>query len=170
MNILDISLLVLLGGFGLYGFWFGIVHIVGAFLGLFIGAVAAGRLYVPASAWIEPYMGGNTNLAKVVAFFLVFVIVSKLAGLLFWFIEKIFKFITVIPFMKTFNRLLGAALGLVEGTLMLGLVVYFAARFPISAPFATLMHDSTVAGAILPIGAILAPLLPYAVRAAQSFM
>ena len=170
MNILDISLLVLLGGFVLYGFWFGIVQMIGAMAGVLIGAIAAGRLYGPVSVWLEPYMGGNTNLAKVVAFFVVFVVVSKLVGLIFWVIERIFKFITVIPFLKTFNRLLGAALGLLEGTLVLGLVVYFAARFPISAPFATLMNDSTVAHSILPIGTILAPLLPLAVRAAQSFM
>ena len=170
MNIVDISLLVALGGFILYGFWFGIIHMVGALLGVVVGAVAAGRLYLPVANWIAPLVGGNLNLAKIIGFTIVFILVNKLVGLLFWFIEKIFKFISVIPFLKTFNRLLGAALGLLEGTLVLGLVVYFASRFPVSAVSQTLMGDSSVAHALLPVGSILAPLLPLAVRAARSFM
>ncbi|MEY4745348.1 MAG: hypothetical protein RL272_1293 [Candidatus Parcubacteria bacterium] len=170
MNIVDVSLLVALGGFILYGFWFGIIHMVGSLLGVLVGAIAAGRLYVPAAHWIAPYVGGNDNLAKVIGFFVIFVLVNKLVGLAFWVVEKIFKFISVIPFLKTFNRLLGAALGLLEGTLVLGLAVYFASRFPIGAEFDALLGASSIAHALLPVGSILAPLLPLAVRAAQSFM
>lgn len=169
MNVLDISLLVALGGFVLYGFWFGIIHMVGALLGVVVGAVAAGRLYPLVAHWV-PFTGDNANLAKIIAFAVVFILVNKLVGLVFWVVEKIFKFISVIPFLKTFNRLLGAALGLLEGTLVLGLVVYFASKFPVSAAFDALMRDSTVAHALLPVGSILAPLLPLAVRAAQSLM
>lgn len=170
MNIVDVSLLVALGGFILYGFWFGIIHMVGSLLGVLIGAIAAGRLYVPVAHWIAPFVGSNENLAKIIGFFIVFVLVNKLVGLVFWIVEKIFKFISVIPFLKTFNRLLGAALGLLEGTLVLGLLVYFASRFPVSAAFDGAFGQSSVAHALLPVGSILAPLLPLAVRAAQSFM
>ncbi|HSD12429.1 MAG TPA: CvpA family protein, partial [Patescibacteria group bacterium] len=111
MNVVDISLLVALGGFVLYGFWFGIIHMVGALLGVVVGAVAAGRLYGPVAHWLLPFVGSNENLAKILGFFIVFVLVNKLVGLAFWIIEKIFKFISIIPFLKTFNRLLGAALG-----------------------------------------------------------
>ncbi len=170
MNIIDISLLVLLGGFVLYGFWFGIIHLIGSIVGLIVGAIVSGRMYGPVGAWLTPYVGGNANLGRVIAFFLVFVLVSKLVGLLFWIVEKIFKFISIIPFMKTFNRLLGAAFGLLEGTLALGLAVYFASRFPISEATEAALQGSKVAHALLPVGSILAPLLPLAVRAAQSFM
>ena len=169
MNVLDISLLVALGGFVLYGFWFGIIHMVGALLGVVVGAVAAGRLYPMVANWI-PFTGDNANLAKIIAFAVVFILVNKLVGLAFWVVEKIFKFIAVIPFLKTFNRLLGAALGLLEGTLVLGLVIYFASKFPAGAAFEMLMRDSPVAHALLPVGKLLAPLLPLAVRAAQSLM
>lgn len=170
MNVVDISLLVALGGFVLYGFWFGIIHMVGALVGVVAGALAAGRLYAPVANWVAPMVGDNANLAKIIGFVIVFILVNKLVGLAFWVIEKIFKFIAIIPFLKTFNRLLGAALGLLEGTLVLGLTVYFASRFPVSTGFDTLLADSTVAHALLPVGSILAPLLPLAVRAAQSFM
>ncbi len=170
MNFIDISLLVALGGFMLYGFWFGIVHLVGSMLGLVVATVVSGRLYGPVGAWITPHIGGNANLGRVIAFFAVFIVVGKLVGLLFWAVEKIFKFISVIPFVKTFNRLLGAALGLLEGTLALGLAVFFASRFPISAISEAALRGSSVAHTLLPVGSILAPLLPLAVRAAQSFM
>ena len=170
MNFIDISLLALLGGFVLYGFWFGIIHMIGSLLGMVVGTIVAGRMYGPVGAWLMPFVGGNANLGRVIAFFLVFVLVSKLVGLLFWVIEKIFKFISVIPFLKTFNRLLGAGFGLLEGTLGLGLAVFFASRFPISAVSEAALQGSKVAHALLPVGSILAPLLPLAVRAAQSFM
>lgn len=170
MNVVDISLLILLGGFVLYGFWFGIIHMVGALVGVVFGAIAAGRLYPLVAGWIAPLFGDSQNLAKVVAFIAIFVLVGRLVGLAFWVIEKIFKFIAIIPFLKTFNRLLGAALGLLEGTLALGLAVYFAARFPISANFEVLMRDSAVAKALHAVGAILAPLLPAAVRAVRSIL
>ncbi len=168
MNVIDISLLVLLGGFVLYGFWFGIIHMVGALIGVVFGAFAAGHFYGPVAAWMAPWFGSSQNLAKVVAFVLVFVLVNRLVGLAFWIVEKIFKFIAVIPFVKTFNRLLGAALGLLEGTLVIGLAVYFAARFPISGGFEALMKASSLAKAFAAVGAILAPLLPATVRAIQS--
>jgi uncharacterized membrane protein required for colicin V production len=170
MNTTDITLLVGLGGFVLYGLWFGVIHMVGAFAGIIIGAVAAGRFYEGVGSWIAPFVNGNVNLAKVIAFVLTFILINRLVGLAFWVVEKIFKIISVIPFLKTFNRLLGAALGLFEGTLVLGLVVYFASRFPVSAVADALLKDSQVAQALYPIGAMLAPLLPQAVRMLQSFM
>jgi len=170
MNVVDISLLVLLGGFVLYGLWFGIIHMIGSLVGVIFGAIAAGRLYAPVGEWLTPLIGGNANLGKIIAFFLVFIVVTKLVGLIFWIVEKIYKFIAVIPFMKSFNRLLGAAFGLIEGTLVLGLGVYFASRFPVSAVSEMWLRDSAVANALLPVGKILAPLLPLAVRALQSVM
>jgi len=170
MNSTDLTLLIGLGGFALYGLWFGIIHMVGAFAGVIVGAVAAGRLYEGVSTWISPFVGGNVNLAKIIAFVLTFILVNRIVGLVFWVIEKIFKIIAIIPFLKTFNRLLGAALGLFEGTLVLGLAVYFASRFPVSSVADALLRDSQVAQGLYPIGAMLAPLLPQAVRMLQSFM
>ncbi len=61
-------------------------------------------------------------------------------------------------------------MGFVEGVFVLGLVVYFASRFPVSTPATAMMQQSQLARALLPIGAALAPLLPKAVQAIQSFM
>lgn len=168
MTIVDVTLLIALGGFVLAGLWFGVIHMIGSVVGLVLGAFMAGRFYGSAAEIITPLTGGNVNLAKIIAFFALFILVTRLVGLLFHVIEKIFRFIAIIPFLKTFNRLLGAALGLIEGTFALGLLVYFAGKFPVSSAFGALMGDSQVARALNAVGKLLAPLLPKAVQAIRS--
>jgi len=170
MNIVDIVLLVVLASFILSGFWFGIIHMVGSLVGVLVGAWAAGHYYETLTPWISPWVGGNLNLARIIGFFILFVIVNRLFGVIVFIAEKIFKVIAVIPFLKTFNRLLGAAFGLIEGTLVLGLAVYFASRFPFTAAFEMSMRTSELAKALYNVGLILAPLLPQAVRAIQSVL
>jgi membrane protein required for colicin V production len=170
MNIVDIVLLVILAGFILSGFWFGIIHMVGSLVGLLVGAWAAGHYYEALAQWGGAWVGGNMNLARIIAFFVIFVIVNRLFGIVVFLAEKVFKIIAIIPFMKTFNRLLGAAFGLIEGTLVLGLAVYFASRFPYTASFELAMRGSELAKALNNVGLILAPLLPQAVRAIQSVL
>lgn len=168
MNVLDITLLVALGGFVLAGFWFGLIHMVGAFAGMIVGVWAAGHFNTQVSEWIVSVFGGNINLIRVLAFVLTYSIAARLVGVLFWFVEKIFGLITIIPFLKTFDRLLGAALGFVEGMLAIGLAVYFMGRFPISERFAELLHASQFAPKFQAVGSVLAPLLPDAIRILKS--
>jgi membrane protein required for colicin V production len=170
MTFIDIALLVLLGGFILAGFWFGVIHMVGSLVGLILGAVLAGRFYDDAALWAAPYLGGNSKLASILMFFLIFVLVTRLVGLLVLLADKVFKFVAIIPFLKSFNRLLGALFGLIEGTLVLGLVVYFAGRFPVNAAFEMALRNSQIARALNVIGTLLAPLLPKALRALQSVL
>lgn len=170
MTIIDISLLVLLGGFILAGFWFGVIHMIGSLLGLVFGALIAGRYYAGAASWAAPFLGGNTNLAGILMFFLIFVLVNRLVGVLFLVVDKVFKIVAIIPFLKTFNRLLGALFGLIEGTLVLGLAVYFAGRLPVNASFELALRASQVAKALNVIGTLLAPLLPKALQALQSVL
>lgn len=168
MNVIDITLVIVLAAFVLSGLWFGVIHMIGSVVGVLLGAVGAGYFYSPTSDYLLPLVGGNENLAKLLAFFGLFIVINRLTGLLFYFIEKIFNIIAIIPFLKTFNRLLGALLGLIEGTLILGLLVYFAGRFPYSESFAILLAESPIARGFNVIGSILAPLLPDAVRAIRS--
>lgn len=170
MSTVDIALIVLLGGFVLTGFWFGIVHMVGSIAGLALGAILAGKYYDVVANAIAPYLGNNANLGRVIGFFLVFVIINRLFGFLLHLLDKAIDFFAVIPFFKTFNRLLGAALGFIEGTLVLGLAVYFASRFSWSPAFAQQLQTSSLARAFVTVGAILIPLLPQALRALQSVL
>ncbi|MEK9152262.1 MAG: hypothetical protein AAB692_02755, partial [Patescibacteria group bacterium] len=60
--------------------------------------------------------------------------------------------------------------GLIEGTLVLGLAVYFSAKFPVSQQFGADLAASSLAKAVNGIGSILAPLLPAALQMMQSVL
>lgn len=167
MTYLDITFIIVLGGFVLAGFWFGFIHMVGSIIGLVVGAVAAGQFYPVVAGWLAPVIP-NQNAAKVIGFLLIFIILPRLIGLLFALADKIFKIIAVIPFLRTFNRLLGALLGLIEGTFLIGLAVWFIARFPFTAAFADVLRTSATARSFYSIGALLSLLLPGALKAMQS--
>jgi membrane protein required for colicin V production len=170
MNIVDIVILSMLGAFVLAGFWFGVIHMVGAIVGFFFGVWSAGHYYVSAGNWLAPYLGGNANLAKLIAFVFIFLIITRLFGLLMGIVNKIFKIIAIIPFLKTFNHLLGAAVGLLEGTLVLGLVIYFAAKYPINATFEMALRNSQLSHVFNSVGGLMSPLLPQAIKVMQSVL
>ncbi len=168
MTILDLILLLSVFAFVLAGLWFGFVHALGAVVGMVVSVLVAGRYY---DAWGTAASGiflGNINLARTVMFVLLMILVNRLIGLLFWLIEKIFKIVSVIPFMKTFNAILGGVLGFVEGVLVVGGALYIAARYPISAHFAAALSVSNVGVWLLQAFGILAPLLPHAVKELKS--
>jgi uncharacterized membrane protein required for colicin V production len=167
MNYLDFILVMVVGGVVLSGFWFGFVHVVGSLVGLIFGAVIAGRTYEMGALWLAPYIH-NANAAKFIAFILVYIIVSKVISLLFWLVERMFRFLTVIPFLRTFDRLLGAAFGLIEGTFLASLAIYFVARFPFSSVFADTMTSSLLARKFYVVGEALSVLLPGALKSLQS--
>ncbi|MFC1638972.1 CvpA family protein [Patescibacteria group bacterium] len=170
MTVIDIVLLIMLGGFTLAGLWFGVIHMIGSLIGLVIAVIVSGKLYAYVALVVAPIVGGNINVAKVLAFFGMFLIITRGIGLLVHLLEKAFKFAAIIPFLKTFEKLLGAALGLLEGTLFLGLLVYFTARFPISATFEDMLVESWMARGLNVVGSALAPLLPDAVQALRSVL
>jgi uncharacterized membrane protein required for colicin V production len=85
-------------------------------------------------------------------------------------LEKVFKIIAVIPFMKFGNRVLGAVLGLIEGSMVVGLVLYFSIRFPFGSVVESFLQGSRVAPILLTISSIIQPLIPEAIRSIQGLI
>lgn len=170
MNLFDIILIIALGGFVLYGLWFGLIHSLGVLVGTILGAFAAGQYYATAATWVQGLAGGSLNAWKVIMFLLIFTIGNRLVGLLFWMVERVFNVLTVIPFLKSINRLAGAVLGLLEGVLVIGLTLYVAERFPFGAWFLKFFPPSVVAKELIRLANILVPLLPEALRALKSLI
>jgi len=170
MTILDFILLIILFFFTFSGFWFGLIYSLGALVGTVAGVLVAGYYFEQLAGLINPIFMGNENLAKVVAFLLIFILVNRLVGLVFWLINKVFKVIAIIPFLKTINRLAGAVLGLLEGALVLGIVLVMIGRFPFSNFIIPAIESSKVAKWLIHIGKILVPLLPELVRQAKSYL
>lgn len=167
MPLVDGAILILLGGFVLFGLWFGFIHTLGALIGTIGGVFVASRLFEPIAQWIHGIAGGSLNFERVVAFLLILTIVDRLIGLAFWFVEKMFNFLTIIPFLKTINRLLGGLLGFVEGVLVIGLTLYFASRYPFP-PVGEYIASSGFATWLINAASVLVPLIPAAIRAIRT--
>ena len=168
LTILDLILILILFLFIAFGFALGLIHTIGALVGVVVGSYLAGVLYEPDGSWLEPFFLGNANTARIVAFIVIFVLINRLVGLVFWLVNKIFHLISIIPFTKSLNRLLGALFGFLEGSLVLGLSLYFISRFTISDWFAEVLLASKVAYWLIKMAAILTPLLPVLLRQLQS--
>lgn len=112
MAIIDIIFLVTISIFTLFGLWFGFIHTLGSAVGFFLGIFLASRFF--------DYYGGGIGF-KIFLFVAIFIIVGRLIGLLFYFLGKIIK---IIPFTTFINRVLGGALGFVEGILIVVGVVF----------------------------------------------
>lgn len=170
MTFLDLILVLSVFAFVMAGLWFGLIHSLGAVIGMVLSVLVAGRNY---EAWAMATKGlffGNENLARVVMFLLILILVNRLIGLVFWVIEKVFKIVAIVPFMKTFNALLGGALGFIEGVMVVGGALYIAARYPITAQFAETLSASAVGLWLVKAFGLFAPLLPEAIRTLKSIV
>ncbi len=168
MSIFDIVLLVIIGSFGLFGLWFGFVHTLGSLVGTVMGAYLASRYYEPVANWLIHTTGWGDNFSRVLVFIIVFIIINRLVGLIFWIIDKILSIITRLPFISSLNRMLGLVLGLFEGVLTLGLIFYFIERFPLSDKIMGYAAGSAVLPFVIPVASVLVPLLPEAIRMLKS--
>ncbi len=168
MTFLDLILILAVFAFVLAGLWFGLVHTLGALIGTVLSVLVAGRYY---DAWGKAAAGiffGNVNLSRTIMFVVIMILVNRLIGLVFWIIEKIFKVVSVIPLMKTFNSIFGGLLGFGEGVFVVGGALYIAARYPITATFGASLSNSSVGLWLLHAFGILVPLLPEAVKQLKS--
>ena len=152
------------------GLWFGLIHSLGALVGTIAGAFLAARWYEPVASWFSFLFGDHDNLARIVCFFILFIIIDRLVGLIFWIINKIFSVLTVIPFLKTINRLVGAIFGFLEGVLVLGLTLIFIKMYPLGDWFSGIVADSKVAEYLVRAGKLFLPLLPEMVKQVKDYV
>ncbi len=164
----DLSLLVIIGGFALAGFWFGFIHAAGSLIGTLVGAYVASRYYEFLAQWLIKITGWQGNMARVVMFIVAFLIISRLVGFLFWIIDRVLSIITRLPFISSLNRLLGLGLGFIEGIMTLGLFIYFVERFPVSTKLMTFIAESEITPRLRSVADVFIPLLPDALKLLKS--
>lgn len=164
MSFFDIILLIIIGGFALFGLWFGLVHTLGSLIGTVLGVYLAARFYAPVAAWLMHITGWNGNFSKVLVFILAFIIINRLVGLAFYFIDKLLSIVTRLPFIHSIDRLLGFAFGILEGAIVLGVSFYFINKFPLSPNFMNHVAASKVVPLCVAISSILWPFIPQAIK------
>ncbi len=171
MSWFDIVLLILLAGFLLGGLFKGIIRMVGQIIGLLVGAFIASHYYLAFYSWLDRWVDVNENLGKIIAFILLFILVAKLIDLGFLLLEKAFNIIAFIPGSRFINNILGAILGLAEGILFLGLIIFVISRYSfIDQFFGHEISRSVVAPWLIKAAEIISPLLPEALKALQSII
>ncbi|MBI5621759.1 CvpA family protein [Candidatus Falkowbacteria bacterium] len=166
MPLFDLILVIILGGFVMFGFWFGFIHTLGSLLGIVAGAFVAGHYYQGLASW-GSFIWGGGDLGYVIAFMIILIFVNRIVGLLFYVVDRIFEFLTIIPFLKTIDRLAGALLGFLEGAFTLGLVLFFLSRYPVNEWLSGQLVASTIAPWLVGMAQVLAPLLPEILRQLQ---
>ncbi|MFA4818548.1 MAG: CvpA family protein [Patescibacteria group bacterium] len=170
MTLLDLLLILTLFGFIWFGIWFGAIHMLGGLIGTVLGAYTAGQFTLPITLWLANSFGLGSLWIKLAVFILLFVITNRIVGFIFYLIDRIFKFVSVIPFLKTINRLAGAVFGLLEGMLVIGLTLYFASHLQLPLLFQMAIASSSVAAKLIGFAEILVPLLPDIIRQAKSYI
>ena len=161
--------MLLLAGFVFYGLFFGLIKTVGSLAGVVVGAGVASRVYLLVFGWLKNLAFGHDDIGKVVVFIICFVIINRVVCLIFALLDKAFKLISIIPFLKTINRLGGAALGLIEGGLVLGLLIYVIGRYPMAAGLlGSQLTKSQLVPFLLQCTEIIKPLLPELLKQLKS--
>lgn len=169
MTFFDLIILLILFGFIWFGFWFGLIHTLGGLLGIIFGAVLASRWYESVAQKFLSLFGGNIDLARVICFIILFIIIWRLVILLVGLIDKIFHFVAFIPFLKTINRLAGAIFGFLEGALIVGLILFFLTKFPVGG-LGELIANSDIAQFVIKIAKVLWPLLPVGLKEVKGLL
>jgi len=165
MNTLDYILLGVILLSALWGFRKGFLETLGGILGIIVATVIAGKFYL----LLGSFLGGN-NLSNFISFLVIFFIILKIVGLSFWILGKIFQLISIVPFLQSFDRLLGAVLGLLEGILVLTVVMYFLSKYPLNQWLLTQMQSSIITVLLLKASYIFMPLLPEAMKRIKSLI
>ena len=164
-TLIDVILILLVFSFVAIGFGLGLVRSIGALIGLIIGTYIAGRYFMSAADWLTPIFLGRELLSRVVAFILVFFIVNRLVVLIFYFFTKGLNVLSFIPFAKIINRLGGLILGLIEGVLTVGMMIYVIAKLmPNVDLIQNNFSNSRVAYFLVIVSGRLIILLPEALR------
>lgn len=124
-TFIDIILVIIILAFVFFGLFFGLIHTIGSLLTTLLALIIATHFSDEAFDTFGFILGGGET-ARVVAFIILSFVASRLLSLVLRFGGGLFYWFTYIPFAGTFNRMLGALFGLVEGVLIVGVVIFYA--------------------------------------------
>lgn len=155
MSILDWILIAWIVAAFFVGARLGLVYHLGSLIGLFIGLEIAGRIQQ-----ILTDQGEFGATVQFIVFTLIVIGVAIAIGFTAKVLDKMFKFISWIPFMKTINGLGGAIIAMAVDLLFTGTALYVLTHIPIADVFSQTIAESTIAQFLIQIGMWVALLLP----------
>ena len=135
------------------GFFYEIFSLAGVVVGYLLAACQYGRI----AGWFSPYTRAQW-VAEIGAFLLIFVAVVAVAGI----VGRITRWALKEAGLRWFDRLLGAAFGLLRGVLVVAVLVLALASF---TPGTRMLSGSTLGPYFLVVARAAAWVAPAAVRA-----
>ena len=166
MGLIDIILLVVVGAFVLFGFFFGLVHTLGSLIGSIVGIFLTTRLIDPAFERFGFFFGGG-NFGRIILFIILFFLITRLVGLVFWLLGIVWDLLSFIPFAKSLDKIFGAFFGLIEGIIIVGVVVFYATQVLPEDTLLAAIETSAVAKYLLALVSAMQVLLPESLKAAK---
>lgn len=149
MLLVNIILILVILGFAGAGMKDGFVHTLGRFIGAVLGFIAAKAWYVGWSGILAVFL--PDGWAKVITFVIIYVLITRLVGVGFKLVDGAFRILSILPFLKSINSLLGLVLGFLEGLIILGGIIYLLLTFPLVPWLTQLIAPSVIAHWILSV-------------------
>ncbi|MDP2630933.1 MAG: CvpA family protein [Candidatus Uhrbacteria bacterium] len=172
---IDIIILVILCTFFVMGFTRGLIKQVGSLAGYFVALWAASHYYMPVADYIKKGLSGwqpllAGPLSIVVGFLGAYIIAAFLWHILIKLVDGVFRLFSIVPFLNMTNRLGGAAIGLIEGVLLLSALAFVVLNFPLSQEFTDKVRKSTFVPVLEQVSGLIKPLLPSVVQSGQGLL
>lgn len=163
MSLVDLILILTVGGFTAFGLFFGLVRTLGGLIGTVVGMVVASRMVGPVYDRFGFLFGGG-GTGKVVAFLIVFFLFGRIFGLGLWLLRTIFGWFAWIPLAGLMDKVLGAVFGFVEGLIFVSVALFFALQFLPDDAVKMALSASFVGKGMLAIVAALQVMFPSSLK------
>ncbi|NMC51697.1 CvpA family protein [Candidatus Kuenenbacteria bacterium] len=164
MLVIDIILLIIILGFIINGWQLGLIKTLGALIGILVGVVLAGHFFNELAVLLTPVFGGRENLANIISFLAIFLIVNGLVAMGIWLLKGTLKLLSFVPFVKLVDHIGGAVVGLVCGVFVLGILIVVVYKYPVINFLTVYLEQSKIVPFIVKGSSVVMPLLPEAVK------
>lgn len=166
MVLLDILIIFIIAIFIFKGLKLGLIEAVGGIVGIIVGIILANQYYPGVAEWLSGFVK-SPLVAGVGGYILAFIVINRLVALGFWLINKMFNIVAIIPFLKSFNHLLGGIFGFIEGVLILGIAFYLITLVPFGQKFLLPENSSKFTPKLIAVGKLIDPFLPEGLKQMQ---
>lgn len=122
--LIDAVLALFLVWFTFLGYQRGLVQTVGRLIGAVGGFWIAKTWALPLANAAQLILPLDRGLIQIIVFILIFVLADRFVSFVFWILDRLFRIVTVLPFLSTVHTLLGAVVGLFEGVFLIGSLSY----------------------------------------------
>ena len=117
MNPIDIIILVFVGIGTVWGMTKGFVRQLSSLVGLVVGLLVARALFAEVGDWVAPTIGVSVTIGRMLAFFMLWIIVPILFSLFASFLTKALQ----VVHLGWVNRWLGGGMGAIKFMLLIGM-------------------------------------------------